>query len=133
MAFAALGAAAVLDDDPRASRARALLDDAAQALLDLRTDAPSAWAWPEARLSYANAVLPDAMLATGHSLDRPELLDRGLELLGWLLDRETHDGHLSVTPAGGAGPTDAPRASTSSPSRWRPWPTPARTAGASLR
>ena len=65
------------------------------------------WAWPEARLSYANAALPDALLAAGHTLGRPELVDRGLELLGWLLDRETRDGHLSVTPVGGAGPTDA--------------------------
>jgi hypothetical protein len=27
-------------------------------------------------------------------------------LLGWLLERETRDGHLSVTPAGGAGVED---------------------------
>jgi hypothetical protein len=107
MAFAALGAAAVVDHDPRATRARALLDDAAELLLDLGGGAPSAWEWPEARLSYANAALPDALLAAGSTLGRPEVVARGLELLGWLLDRETFGGHLSVTPAGGAGPTDA--------------------------
>jgi hypothetical protein len=106
MAFAALGAAAVVDHDPRAMRARSLLGDAATLLLGLGSDVTSAWAWPEARLSYANAALPDALLAAGHALDRPELVDRGLELLAWLLDRETRDGHLSVTPANGAGPTD---------------------------
>jgi hypothetical protein len=29
-----------------------------------------------------------------------------LRLLGWLLDRETHEGHLSCTPVGGRGPDD---------------------------
>jgi hypothetical protein len=107
MAFAALGAAAVLEADPRATRARALLSDAAELLLGLGADAPSAWAWPEPRLSYANAAVPDALMAAGHVLGRPELVDRGLALLGWLLDRETRAGHLSVTPVGGAGPDDA--------------------------
>jgi hypothetical protein len=40
-------------------------------------------------------------------LDRPSLLKQGLELLAWLLDHETGEGHLSVTPAGGSGPGDA--------------------------
>ena len=107
MAFAALGAAAVLDDDPRATRARALLEAAVVLLLGVDGAASSAWEWPEPRLTYANAALPEALLAAGHSLHRPELVEGGLELLGWLLDRETRDGHLSVTPAGGAGPMDA--------------------------
>ena len=102
MAFAALGAAAVARRTTRGPRVRrALLDDAARAAPRPRcVGAPPAWAWPEARLSYANAALPDALLAAGSTLGRPELVDRGLELLGWLLDRETLDGHLSVTPAG---------------------------------
>jgi hypothetical protein len=105
MGFAALGAAAVLDADPHALRARRLLVDATDVLLDLDAG-PAAWAWPEPRLTYANASLPDALLAAGHALGRGDVVDRGLELLGWLLDRETCDGHLSVTPAGGSGPGD---------------------------
>ena len=50
--------------------------------------------------------LPEAMIAAGSVLDRPELLQRGLDLLGWLLTRETQRGHLSVAPVGGAGPED---------------------------
>ena len=46
------------------------------------------------------------MIAAGSTLGRPLLLRRGLDLLGWLLDRETRDGHLSVTPVGGSGPDD---------------------------
>jgi hypothetical protein len=111
MAFAALGAAAVADADPRDQRSRSLLSDAV-AVLDQADDRRTAsveeprWPWPEARLTYANAVLPDALLAAGHALDRPALVDRGLALLGWLLERETIGGHLSVTPVGGAGPDD---------------------------
>jgi hypothetical protein len=107
MAFAALGAAAVLEVDPRERRARRLLTDAAE-LLDSHTVRPVAgWAWPEARLTYANAALPDALMTAGHALDREDLLGRGLDLLDWLLERETRDDHLSVTPAGGASAADA--------------------------
>jgi hypothetical protein len=108
MAFAALGAASVADADPRAHSARPLLQAAADLLVGLRTDAVPGWLWPEPRLTYANATLPEALLAAGHTLGRPDLLGRGLDLLGWLLDRETRDGHLSLTPVGGAGPADDP-------------------------
>ena len=104
MAFASLGAASVLAVEPGHRRAVALLADAADILGSPAPD--EHWPWPEARLTYANAVLPDAMMAAGSALGRPGLVHQGLELLQWLLDRETVDGHLSVTPAGGAGPQD---------------------------
>jgi len=65
-----------------------------------------AWPWPEDRLSYANAAIPEAMLAVGTAIDRPQLIADGLILLEWLLERETLNGHLSVTPVGGSGPGD---------------------------
>ncbi len=46
-------------------------------------------------------LLPEAMIAAGVALDDPALWTRGLELLGWLVDRETGEGHLSPTPVGG--------------------------------
>lgn len=104
MAFAALGAAAVLSIHPTNAVARSLLNDSADASL-VESDDP-VWPWPEVRLYYANALLPDAMIATGVALERPEFVARGLDLLGWLLTRETRDGHLSVTPAAGSGPGD---------------------------
>jgi hypothetical protein len=103
MAFAAIGAAELLSVQPDHDGARALLTDVADAV---ETVTSRRWPWPEARLTYANAVLPEAMIAAGHQLDRPALLERGLELLSWLLDHETADGHLSMTPVGGAGPDD---------------------------
>ncbi len=64
----------------------------------------AAWPWPEPTLTYANAVIPESLIAAGSILDRPQVLRRGLDLLGWLLDHETRNGHLSVTPAGGSAP-----------------------------
>lgn len=107
MAFAALGAAAVVSAHPRHERALDLLRDASDVV---GTPGPATgWPWPEPRLTYANAVVPDAMMAAGSALARPALVAKGLELLEWLLDRETIDGHLSVTPVGGAGPGDSGR------------------------
>jgi hypothetical protein len=104
-AFAALGAAEVLVDQPRNRAARDLLVDSADHMRGLTPNA--AWPWPEARLTYANAVLPEAMIAAGASLSRPDLLQDGLDLLAWLVDHEMRDGRLSVTPVGGAGAGDA--------------------------
>jgi hypothetical protein len=107
MAFAALGAAEVLAALPSHSGARALITAAAATIGRPALDTP--WPWPEPRLSYANAVLPDALLAAGAALRAPSLVADGLGLLGWLLDGQTSDGHLSVVPVGGRGPGE-PRA-----------------------
>lgn len=104
MAFAALGAADVLEVEPNHDRARRLLGAAITTIGPVGEDA--AWPWPESRLSYANAALPDALLAAGAQLARPDVVDDGLTLLRWLLDRETIGGHLSPTPVGGAGRAD---------------------------
>ncbi len=104
MAFAALGAYEVLAVYPGH---RAALDLLADSIGVVGVGATStSWSWPEPRLAYANAVLPEALIVAGAGLDRPELVHHGLHLLAWLLDHETSDGHLSVTPVGGAGPDD---------------------------
>jgi hypothetical protein len=41
-------------------------------------------------------------MAAGAALGDASLVDRGLALLRWLLDRETRTGHLSVTGTAGA-------------------------------
>ena len=108
MAFAALGAAEVLAVNLRHGRARDVLVDAVTTIGPIGTEA--GWPWPEPRLAYANAVLPEALLAAGDLLARPDVVEDGLALLRWLLDRETVDGHLSPTAVGGAGPGDRPPA-----------------------
>lgn len=105
MAFAALGAAELLTVEPGHRAARALITDYAAGIPG--PNGNSTWPWPEPRLTYANAVLPEAMIATGVALEDATLLRRGLDLLSWLLDHETADGHLSPTPAGGSGPEDS--------------------------
>src|SRR5690606_27590763 len=67
-----------------------------------------AWPWPEPRLAYANAVLPEALIAAGSVLGRDDVVEVGLTALRWLLDREHVDGRLSPTPVDGAGPSDGP-------------------------
>lgn len=104
MAFAVIGAAEVLSVEPAHSAARALITDFAAGMVGPEGD-PS-WSWPEPRLAQTNAVLPEAMIAVGVVLEDAELRQRGLDLLAWLVDHETSDGHLSPTPAGGSGPDD---------------------------
>jgi hypothetical protein len=106
MAFAVLGATEVTAARPGHRQALSLLADAVGIIGGGRTKSDPTWPWPEPRLTYANAVLPDAMIAAGVALQRKSLRDEGLELLGWLLDHETTGGHLSVTPVGGSGPGD---------------------------
>lgn len=103
MAFAALGAAEILRLDPAHPVARSLLADAAAGIGQPR---PGHWAWPEDRLTYANAALPETLIAAGQLLEDRTLLAQGLELLEWLLREETRDGHISVAPVGGRGPAD---------------------------
>jgi hypothetical protein len=104
MAFAVLGAAELLSVDPAQRAARALLTDYAKTVAKPTGDA--SWPWPEPRLTYANAVLPEAMIAAGVALNDSTLRDQGLDLLGWLVEYETAGDHLSPTPAAGRGPDD---------------------------
>jgi hypothetical protein len=105
MAFAALGAAELLAVDPDHHAARQLITDYAASVPAANND--PTWPWPEPRLTYANAVLAEAMIAAGVTLDDSTLRQRGLDLLGWLVEIETADGHLSPTPVAGRGPEDA--------------------------
>jgi hypothetical protein len=97
--YAALGAYEILRAHPDHRAALALLTDA-RTLLG-RPMADPAWPWPEPRLTYANAVLPEALLVIGLALDDDRALMDGLALLSWLVGLETRGDHLSVTPAGG--------------------------------
>jgi hypothetical protein len=101
MAYAGIGAAEVLERYPGHAVAGALLEDGAH--LVVRASTPSRnWPWPEPRLRYANGVLPEVVMAAGWAVRDRELLDRGLDLLAWLVAVETApSGQLSVTPAAG--------------------------------
>jgi hypothetical protein len=101
MAFAALGAAEVLDILPDHPAALGLLDAAVGVIG--KPSASAAWPWPAPRLSYANAAIAEAVIVAGWRLDLDPVLRDGLRMLEWLLAGETRNGHLSVVPAGGWG------------------------------
>ncbi len=104
MAYAALGAVQFLRVEPGDPAAMRLLVDARRVLEHSRPDAR--WPWPEERLTYANAVLPEAMIAIGGELADEALRDDGLHLLDWLVTQQTRDGHLSLVPSTGWSRTD---------------------------
>ena len=108
MAFAALGAAEVLDILPGHPAALGLLA-AAVGVIGEPPAIPHG-RWPAPRLSYANAAIAEAVIVAGWKLGEDRVLRNGLRMLEWLLAGETRNGHLSVVPAGGWGQGEpAPR------------------------
>lgn len=97
-AFAVLGASELLTWAPDHRPARRFLE---RCLSHLRLQADAAWPWPEERLAYDNARIPEALLAAGASLGNDQPVTAGLRLLEWLVTTETHNGHFSFTPVGG--------------------------------
>jgi hypothetical protein len=107
-AHAAVGAAELLLVDPTCASARSMVDDALQSLPRGSND--EAWPWPEQRLAYGNALLPEALIATGHAAGDDAAIDEGLRLLRWLIESGSSEVHLSLSPAAGRGPgEDGPR------------------------
>ena len=105
MCYASLGAVEVALSDPHHHDAAFLLHDAATEIVE-SMGTTRAWPWPEQRLTYDNAKIPEALLAAGEGTGSVDYIEAGLDLLEWLLKTETVDGHLSVTPVGGRGPND---------------------------
>jgi hypothetical protein len=99
MAFAAFGAAEILDRYPDHPAALALLKDAATTAGQPCHD--PGWPWPEPRLHYANAALAEVLIVAGIYCHDQNLTTDGLRLLEWLVGTQTVDGHLSLTPTGG--------------------------------
>lgn len=107
--FAALGAAEVLSIDSNNQIARQVLQRTANAIPNFAAPmtqsvacaVPLPWIWPERKLTYANAIIPEILIASGQYLQNDQDLHRGLQLLEWLIATETHGEHLSVTPTTG--------------------------------
>jgi hypothetical protein len=97
-AYASLGAAEMLIADPAHAAARDLLERTSSVIADA---ARGAIPWPEDRLTYDNARLPDALLAAGTIVGDRRLIAIGLRLLEWLVTVETSGNHFSFTPTAG--------------------------------
>ncbi|GBE24172.1 hypothetical protein BMS3Bbin02_00440 [bacterium BMS3Bbin02] len=102
-AFTVLGACEVLMTQPGNRHAR---DVVKRCIRHVRAGDDPAWPWPEDRLAYDNARLPEALLAAGECLADDRLTDAGLRLLDWLVEVETNGDHFSFTPVHGWGPGD---------------------------
>ncbi len=59
------------------------------------------WPWPEPVLTYANAVIPHALLVAGTALGRGDVVDVALNALRWLARVQHIDGHF--VPVGNQG------------------------------
>jgi len=105
VAFAMLGAAAVLENDPGHERCRAFLEKSTKLFGNMVDGArrPS-WSWFEIMLSYDNARLPQAMIEAGRVLGDREIVDLGLETLRWLVGMQSApQGHFRPVGTEGFG------------------------------
>ena len=100
-AYAALGAVEILATDPGNVAAAELLESTSGLIAAAASDRIP---WPEARLTYDNARLPEALLAAGAARGDRHLITVGVRLLEWLVRTETNQDHFSFTPAGGWAP-----------------------------
>jgi glycosyltransferase involved in cell wall biosynthesis len=102
-AFALLGLDAYLrrfGGDSEARRARAQLFGRLAG--SFASCAAPDWPWPEERLTYANALLPHALLVTGRELGAPDAVRTALAALDWLCRLQTDpQGHF--VPIGNRG------------------------------
>jgi hypothetical protein len=97
-AFALLGAVELLATETTHSQAHDLLVRTSQVLVEaVRSRIP----WPETRLTYDNARIPEALIAAGSALGDNRMIDAGIRLLERLLWIETDGDHFSFTPVGG--------------------------------
>jgi hypothetical protein len=100
-AFAVLGAVEVLSAVPGHHHAT----DRIQAWVSNIVVRPeTGWPWPESRLAYDNARLPEALIAAGSILGDEPMVRKGIRLLDWLVTMEMQHGHFSFTPVGGWAP-----------------------------
>ena len=90
LAFAMLGAAAIIGAYPGHTLARTILTRFSGELLALLEEARRPeWEWFEIVLAYDNARLPEALIRAGMALKRDDLVKCGLETLDWIIGRQT--------------------------------------------
>ncbi len=102
-AFSLLGIHAYLRRFSGDTQIRRIRKNLAEQLYSLwEANASADWPWPEDTVTYANAVLANALILSGEWLPDRRMLEQGLASLKWLLDMQTSDnGWLS--PIGNRG------------------------------
>lgn len=102
-AYAALGAAEAINGNSEFHPAIELLDRTTRLIAGA---ARSTIPWPEPRLTYDNARIPEALLAAGAALGDERRTILGIRLLEWLTLNESRGSEFSFTPVGGRRPGD---------------------------
>lgn len=101
MAHASLGAIEYLRRFPYNEASLELLDQTrSRAVQRIHPAVP----WPEERLTYANAIIPHAVIAAGVHLEDPDSIGQGLDMLEWLVRIQRREDHLSVIGTDGWRP-----------------------------
>ncbi|MBF0253174.1 MAG: glycosyltransferase family 4 protein [Candidatus Omnitrophica bacterium] len=97
-AFAILGLQAYLSvygGDTDACNMRNILADKIYTLF--KNNATDEWPWCEEKVTYANAVLPHALIIAGERVPNKDMYEMGIKSLKWLLQIQTApEGHLSL-------------------------------------
>lgn len=80
------------------SDARKIRDELAKKIYQLfENNASDEWPWCENTATYANAILPHALIVAGKWIPDQKMYETGIKALKWLLKIQTApDGHLSV-------------------------------------
>lgn len=102
-AYAALGAVELVTKRAAFHPAVELLDRTSTLIT---AAARSTIPWPQARLTYDNARIPEALIAAGVALGDERRKALGIRLLEWLTGNESRVDHFSFTPVGGRRPGD---------------------------
>jgi glycosyltransferase involved in cell wall biosynthesis len=90
LAFAALGAVAMMERQPDHAVARAIIERCGDMLDKLLGGARRPdWTWFEAMMGYDNPRLSQVLIECGRVLERPDWTAAGLESLRWVLGHQT--------------------------------------------
>ncbi len=105
LAFAMLGAAAMVEAHPGHRLACDMLERFGGKLMELLAEARRPdWEWFETVLAYDNARLPEALIRAGVAMGRRDLLACGLRTLDWINARQTApDGAFRAVGTDGFG------------------------------
>jgi hypothetical protein len=96
--YTVLGLQAYLSIYGGDASARRIRDDLAKKIYQLfKNNVSEEWTWCENTATYANAILPHALIVAGEWIPNQEMYEAGIKSLEWLLKVQTaSDGHLSI-------------------------------------
>jgi glycosyltransferase involved in cell wall biosynthesis len=103
MAFAAIGAAHVLDADPHHAKAGELLQHVGETLFQLlKASTCPDWVWFETVLGYDNPRLPEALMRAGQVVGNATWVETAVDALRWINEKQCSE-RMLFRPIGSDG------------------------------